>query len=95
MGRKNSKKTKARDHSSGGKTFKGNLDVTRSGMGFVIVPDMKVDIMIRPGDFNTALHGDTVIVQVKNESNGRRMQGEVVEVVQRKRIEFIGHLDLS
>ena len=95
MGRKNSKKTKHSGHAYAGKAFKGNLDVTRSGMGFVIVPDLKIDILIRPGDFNTALHGDTVLVRVKNTGNGRRMQGEVTDVVQRKRIEFIGHIELS
>jgi ribonuclease R len=95
MGRKNAKKVKYRNSAGTGKTFKGNLDVTRSGMGFVIVPDLKVDILIRPGDFNTALHGDTVLVHIKNTGNGRRMQGEVTEVLQRKRVEFIGHLELS
>ena len=95
MGRKNAKKAKHRVKSNAGKTFKGVLDVTRSGMGFVIVPEIKVDILIRPGDFNTALHGDTVLVRVKNENGGRRMQGEVFEVLQRKRIEFIGHIELS
>jgi ribonuclease R len=95
MGRKYSKKTKQKSDSGTGKTFKGSLDVTRSGMGFVIVPDVKIDILIRPGDFNTALHGDTVIARVKNSGNGRRIQGEVTEVLQRKRIEFIGHIELS
>jgi len=95
MGRKNSKKTKHRDNSGAGKTLKGNLDVTRSGMGFVIVPDLKVDIIVRPGDCNTALHGDAVLVRVKGTGNGRRMQGEIVEVVQRKRTEFIGHIEMN
>ncbi|MDP4262121.1 MAG: ribonuclease R [Bacteroidota bacterium] len=95
MGRKNAKKVKQRNNTSAGKTLKGNLDVTRSGMGFVIVPDHKVDILIRPGDFNTALHGDTVLVRIKNAGSGRRIQGEVVEVLQRKRVEFIGHIELS
>lgn len=95
MGRKNSKKVKHRSNAGTGKTFKGTLDVTRSGMGFVIVPDLKADILIRPGDFNTALHGDTVIVRVKNAGNGRRMQGEIADVTQRKRTEFIGHIELS
>lgn len=81
--------------STAGKTFKGNLDITRSGMGFVIVPELKVDILIRPNDFNTALHGDTVMVRVKNTGGGRRMQGEVFEVLHRKRTEFIGHIEMS
>jgi ribonuclease R len=95
MGRKNSTKRKQRSGTSAGKTFKGNVDITRSGMGFVIVPDLKVDILIRPGDLNTALHGDTVLVRVKNTGGGRRMQGEVIEVLQRKRIEFVGKIQLS
>ena len=42
--------------------YKGRLDITRSGMGYVIVDKMDNDIMVRPNDFNTALHGDTVKV---------------------------------
>lgn len=95
MGRKNSKKVRIKNSRGAGRTLKGTLDVTRSGMGFVIVPDMKIDVLIRPGDFNTALHGDTVLVRIKNDGGGRRMQGEVTEVVLRKRVEFIGHIQLS
>ncbi|MBC7946609.1 MAG: ribonuclease R, partial [Chitinophagaceae bacterium] len=95
MGRKNAKKVRGRSNEGAGTTYKGTLDVTRSGMGFVIVPDMKVDIIIRPGDFNTALHGDTVLVRIKNNAGGRRLQGEIYEVVNRKRVEFVGHIEIS
>lgn len=94
MGRKNSKKKKQRQKSYTPQTLKGVLDITRSGMGFVIVPDTETDILIRPGDFNTALHGDTVRVKLKSGS-GRRLQGIVEDVVQRKRTEFIGHLEMN
>lgn len=96
MGRKNAgrKKEKQRQASASGKTFKGVLDITRSGMGFVIVPSMEVDILIRPNDFNTAMHGDTVIVRAKT-GGGRRLQGEVIDVVERKRTEFIGQIQLN
>ncbi len=70
------------------------LDITRSGMGFVIVPDSETDILIRPSDFNTALHGDTVRVKIKNKG-GRRMEGVVDEVIERKRNEFIGRLQMN
>jgi ribonuclease R len=98
MGRKNSKKKKDKHkhHGSSDKLLKGRLDITRSGMGFVTVPDMEVDILIRPSDFNTAMHGDTVRVGIKDmRSSGRRMQGVVKEVVQRKRTEFIGTMQLG
>jgi len=93
MGRKNSTKKKNKSDGSAGKTFKGTLDITRSGMGFVIVPDQETDILVRPNDFNTAMHGDTVIVRVSG--GGRRLQGEVVEVLQRKRTEFIGQIQMN
>jgi ribonuclease R len=96
MGRKNSKKKKEKEKERpfAGKTLKGVLDITRSGMGFVVVENAGTDILIRPTDFNTALHGDTVRVRIKNEG-GRRMQGIVEEVLQRKRSEFIGHLQMN
>jgi ribonuclease R len=93
MGKRNASKKKQKN-SDAVKTLKGKLDITRSGMGFVIVPEQETDILIRPSDFNTAMHGDIVKVKIKN-GFGRRMQGEVIEVVERKRTEFIGHLEMS
>ena len=99
MGRKNSKTKKKKEKqrpSSSGKVLKGKLDITRSGMGFVTIEGMEVDIIIRPSDFNTALHGDTVRVAINEmKSSGRRMQGIVKEVLHRKRTEFIGRLQMN
>jgi ribonuclease R len=96
MGRRSSqkKKQKQKQSSHDAHTVEGTLDITRSGMGFVIVPDMETDILIRPNDFNTALHGDKVRVRIKP-GGGRRMQGEVVKVLDRKRTEFIGRLEMN
>jgi ribonuclease R len=75
---------------------KGKLDVTRSGMGFVISEELPQDVLIRPGDFNTAMHGDKVRVRiVSNSAKSGRLQGEVVEVLERKQIEFLGRVQLS
>lgn len=74
--------------------LKGILEITRSGTGFVTADGIATDILIRPSDFNTALHGDTVRVKIK-EGSGRRMQGVVTEVLQRKRNEFIGCLEMN
>lgn len=94
MGRKNNSRKKNKQRGADGKLYKGTLDITRSGMGFVIVPNQETDILIRPADFNTAMHGDTVLVKIKP-GGGRRLQGEVTEVVERKRVEFIGQLQVS
>ena len=97
MSRKNSKKkekSKHKSHSSNG--YKGVLDITRSGMGYVTVANLENDILVRPSDFNTALHGDTVKVQVENEhKKSGRLQGKIIEVVQRKQIEFLGRIEMG
>jgi ribonuclease R len=94
MGRKNSKKPgkkRQRDFDE----YKGVLEITRSGMGFVVVPGLETDILVRPNDFNTALHGDTVRVEVNPEKTGRRMQGVVIDVLERKQLEFVGRLEMN
>jgi ribonuclease R len=42
--------------------IKGRLEITRSGMGYVIIEKDGSDVMVKPGDFNTALNGDLVRV---------------------------------
>lgn len=98
MGRKNAKKRKQKEKQKQvhGQVLKGVLEITRSGMGFVSVEGMDTDVMVRSWDFNTALHGDKVIVAIKEmRSGGRRMQGVVQKVLQRKRTEFIGRLQMN
>jgi len=94
MSRKQSKhKNKKAGHSD---TLKGVLDITRSGMGFVAVENNPEDILVRPSDFNTAMHGDTVRVRVKgDQSRSGRKQGEITEVVKRKQMEFMGRVEIS
>jgi ribonuclease R len=78
--------------------WKGKLDITRTGLGYVIVEDMDKDIIIRPGDFNTALHGDVVGVTEKNEpyaNSNKRKEGVITDVFERKQTEFIGTLQMG
>jgi len=77
-------------------TIKGKLDVTRSGMGYVIVEDQSGDVLVRPNDFSTALHGDSVRVKVvKENARTGKKEGKITEVIARKQTEFIGHIQLS
>lgn len=78
-----------------GRVATGTLDITRSGMGFVMVQGETNDIMVRPADFNTALHGDSVRVMIKGDFKRGRKQGEVMEVLKRRQIEFPGKLQMS
>src|ERR1700722_13061390 len=94
---KSSKKKKnKKSNTDTSNLYKGRLDVTRSGMGFAIVEGRDQDILVRPADFNTALHGDTVQVRIlSNGGRSGRLQGEVAEVIERKQMELLGHIEIS
>jgi len=94
MGRKNAKKSGKKKASSFDE-YKGVLEITRSGMGFVVVSGLETDILVKPNDFNTAMHGDTVRVQVDPQKSGKRLQGMVVDVLERKQTEFVGRLQMN
>lgn len=94
MGRKNDKKKKKKIHHA--ELVKGKLEITRSGMGYVVSEQTDRDIIVKRGDFNTALHGDTVRVKIirENPVSGRK-EGVIEDVLERRQTEFIGQLQLS
>ena len=74
----------------------GILDVSRSGMGFVIVEGKEKDIIVKPNDFGKAFNGDKVKVQIPNHiSAGKRVEGKITDVVERKKTEFIGNIEIN
>jgi ribonuclease R len=97
MGRKNSKKQiKRKEKKSFNPYIKGVIDISRSGMGYVISEGIDLDILVRPSDMNGALHGDIVAVAIKERSvAGKRMKGVIREVLKRKRSEFIGKIEMG
>lgn len=74
----------------------GYLEITRSGVGYVVLKGERGDVLVRPNDFSTALNGDKVKVKVTKEnfSSGKR-EGRIIEVISRKQTEFIGQLQLN
>ncbi|MCW3121934.1 MAG: rnr [Flavipsychrobacter sp.] len=77
------------------RTYTGRLEVTKSGMGFVIVAEQDQDIMIERDNMHTALNGDEVKVEVKGFSdNNKRLKGKIVDVVRRKQSEFSGKVQV-
>ena len=90
------KKKSTKKKSSQVKLYKGVLDISRSGMGFVVVENLEKDVLVRPQDFGKAFHGDTVRVQVATGGSvTKRLDGVVVEVVERKQTVFSGHIHLN
>jgi ribonuclease R len=73
----------------------GRVDMTNSGNAYVISPDTEEDIIIKAGNLNRALHGDEVKVLLFARTRGRRLEGEVVEIVKRKKMEFVGTVQVN
>ncbi|OSZ78597.1 ribonuclease R [Chitinophagaceae bacterium IBVUCB1] len=77
--------------------YKGTLEITRAGRGFVIVDGLDKDISIRPEKLGNALHGDEVRVEVPEHGRkfGARPEGTIIEVIRRKQTEFSGRLQVK
>jgi len=89
--RKNSSKKSSRKT-----TYTGTLDVSKSGVGFVIVDQLDKDILVKPNHFGMAFHGDKVRVQVNTSDHaGKRMEGVITEVVERKHSSFMGRIQIN
>lgn len=78
------------------KLLKGKLDISRSGMGFVVVEELEKDILVRPNDFGKAFHGDLVRVQIATGGSiTKRMEGKIVDVIERKQELFVGNIHIN
>ena len=92
MGSKTDKHKKGKEHRS----YVGVLDITKSGMGYVIVDGLQKDILVRPADFNRAFHGDKVRINMTSENmRTGRAQGLVTEILERKQTEFLGTIEVT
>lgn len=80
------------------KTFiTGRVDLTSDGSAFISTEDeFEPDIYVAPRKLRTALHGDTVRVYVyAKQKGGRKKEGEVVEILERAKMDFTGIVKLS
>ncbi len=79
------------------KTFvEGKVDLTADGSAFIITDDeAETDIFVAPRKLRNALHGDRVKIYVYGKSKGKRKEGEVIEIIQRAKMEFSGIVKLS
>ncbi len=61
--------------------------------GFVIIKDSKQgDIFVSEKNMSTAFHGDTVEVNLLAKKRGKNLEGQIVNIIKRKRSEITGKL---
>ena len=75
--------------------YTGIADVTSRGQAYIIVDDLEDDIFINNKNLNHTLHGDTVEVYVFKRNKGGKQEGEVTQIIERKRTEFVGVIKIQ
>jgi len=71
----------------------GRADFTASGSAYIIIEGNDDDIYIPQKYTADALHEDTVRVEIIP-GRGKKQEGKIVEVIARKRVDFIGTVEL-
>ena len=75
--------------------YEGKIDMTGRKTAYFISSDFTEDVFIPTNNLNHALDGDTVKVYVYNRRRGKRAEGEVIEVIERKKTDFVGVIDIQ
>lgn len=73
----------------------GTVDMTASGSAYLVSEESEEDVFLAPRKLRDALHGDTVKIHLYAKRNGKHLEGEVVEIIKRARMEFTGILQVS
>ena len=73
----------------------GKVQMTSSNNAFVISEELEADVFIAQKNLNHALGGDIVRVYLYAQRSGRKLEGEIVEVIESKRKQFVGILQVN
>lgn len=79
---------------SGGGYVIGKVDITSGGYGFVSTDSLEEDVFISQKNLHHALNGDSVKVYLYATKKRRNPEGEVVEIIERKRTSFVGIIEI-
>lgn len=90
-----SRKKRGQDGKREGLEATGVVDMTKSGAAFIVCENLENDIYVQARNLNNALDGDTVKVSYSKSQGRRRAEGQVLEVIERATMYFIGTLNLS
>lgn len=78
------------------KTLQGVVDHVNSRFAYIICEELDEDVYVKTEDLKFAVDGDTVKFELIGKFHGKfHPEGRVVEIVQRKKDEFVGKLQLS
>jgi ribonuclease R len=75
--------------------YEGTIDMTSRKTAYFICEEFEDDVFIPTNNLNHALDKDKVKVYVYNRRRGKKPEGEVIEVLERAKSEFVGVIDIQ
>jgi ribonuclease R len=74
--------------------YKGRIQVTKSGAGFIKSEDFEDEFYVRFSDLANALNGDLVAFEISSRKK-RREEAVVIDVLERKQTQFVGTIETN
>jgi len=71
----------------------GSVDITGRGNAYIVVEGMEDDVFVPFNKLNKAFHKDIVEVYIFPRRNGKKLEGEITRVLERKKSTFVGIVD--
>ncbi|PKP11387.1 MAG: ribonuclease R [Bacteroidetes bacterium HGW-Bacteroidetes-4] len=78
-----------------GNYITGKVDLTAKGSAYIVSDEIDRDVFVAAKNLNHALHDDVVRVYVYALKKRNHVEGEVVEILKRKREVFVGVIEVS
>ncbi|MEI7981717.1 MAG: RNB domain-containing ribonuclease, partial [Bacteroidota bacterium] len=73
----------------------GKVDMKQTGKAYVMPEDKTEDVFVSSTNTNHALHGDIVKVFLFPTRKGHKREGEITEILQRNKRQFVGIIEIS
>ncbi|MEH6679549.1 MAG: ribonuclease R [Sediminicola sp.] len=73
----------------------GKVDITGRGNAYIVVEGVDGDVFVPFNRLKRAFHGDQVEVYIFPQRRGRKLEGEITKILERKKSTFVGIVDLQ
>lgn len=75
--------------------YEGIVDMTSRKTGYFVCDELEDDVFVPFINLNHALDGDKVKAYIYNRRSSRKPEAEVLEILERKKTEFVGVIDIQ
>ncbi len=73
----------------------GIVDITGKGNAYIVVEGLDDDVFVPFNKLKKAFHKDTVEIYIYPQRKGKKLEGEITKVVERKKTSFVGIVDMQ